>query len=71
MNTIENAWKQAILRALIVSLSGIILGFVLYQNAIFVPTMVASQFLKSSITAGIAYAANESPCGKPQGIEIE
>ena len=60
MNTIENTWKRSILRALIVSVTGIIAGFILYKNAIFIPTMIPFQFLRSSITAGIVYAALKS-----------
>ena len=66
MDTTENTWKQTILRALIVSTSGILVGFVFYGNAIFVTTLMPYQFIGSSITAGIVYAMLRSQ--SPQSV---
>jgi hypothetical protein len=53
--------KQAVLlsvvRASVVALSVILLGVAFYGSAVVTPTMVASQFTFSGITAGIMYAA--------------
>lgn len=48
---------RGILRAAIVAGAGMIVGLIFYGVSVFVPTMKASQFLTSSITVGIAYAA--------------
>jgi hypothetical protein len=60
MNLLENSWAKTVLRAAIVTGCGIAVGFTFYQSLIFIPTMKASQFTESSITAGIAYAALKS-----------
>ena len=60
MDTTENTWKQTILRALIISGSGILVGFLLYGRAITISTLMPIQFTLSSITAGIVYAALKS-----------
>jgi hypothetical protein len=60
MDKTKKPWKQSILRALIISASGILFGFVLYGNAVFISTLVPVQFTVSSITAGIVYAALKS-----------
>jgi hypothetical protein len=57
MNSIPDSWKHVISRAMIVLGAGIVLGFVLYQFLVFIPTMKAFQFTMSSITIGIMYAA--------------
>jgi len=60
MDSMHDAWKYVVSRALIVSGSGMILGFILYQFLIFTPTMKPSQFTFSSINIGITYAALKS-----------
>ncbi len=57
MQSTHSTWKNAMLRAMVVSGFGIALGFVLYQFSIFRPTMRVSQFTFSSITIGMTYAA--------------
>lgn len=53
----QNGWSRALLRATVVACSGILAGYALYPSLVFVPTMKPSQFVESSITAGIAIAA--------------
>ncbi|GEM_PF-1396301 len=60
MNTTENSWRHIILRAFIVSGVGILVGFILYRSAVFIPRMWPFQFTVSSIPAGVAYALNKS-----------
>ncbi len=60
MDTTENTWKQTILRSLIISGSGILVGFLLYGRAITISTLMPIQFTLSSITAGIVYAVLKS-----------
>jgi hypothetical protein len=56
MNTTANDWKHVILRVIVISGVGIIVGFIFYRYSVFIPTMRSFQFTESSITAGIAYA---------------
>jgi len=49
--------KHAVFRALVVSAACIVLGVIIFQNTVFIPTMRAFQFTLSGITAGISYAA--------------
>ena len=60
MHTNENTLRQEILRALIVTASGILVGFALYGNAVFVSTLMPSQFTVCSGTAGIVYTTLKS-----------
>lgn len=52
----ENLWKHLLIRVVIISGIGILVGYVLYRKAVFMPSMVPFQFVESSITAGLAYA---------------
>ena len=56
MNIIENPWKHVILRALVISGIGVLVGSIFYRSSVFIPTMRPFQFTVSSISAGIAYA---------------
>jgi len=59
MNIIENPWKHVILRALVISGIGVLVGSIFYRSSVFIPTMRPFQFTVSSISAGIAYAFSE------------
>ena len=61
MTSIENTWKHIILRVIVVSGVGILVGLTLYRSSVFVPTRWAFQFTVSSISAGLAYAFLKSP----------
>jgi hypothetical protein len=54
--------KHAVFRALVVSAACIVLGVIIFQNTVFIPTMRAFQFTLSGITAGISYAALKASC---------
>jgi hypothetical protein len=49
--------KQTITRLIAVAASGLILGYLLYRSSIFIPTLKVSQFVMSSVSIAIAYAA--------------
>ena len=60
MNSINEAWKEAILRAVIVAGLVVAFGFVVFRPFIFIRTMVPYQFLVTGVTLGISYAAFKS-----------
>jgi hypothetical protein len=60
MNSTSDSWKHIIMRAVIVTGMGIVLGAALYQFAVFTPSMKAFQFSMSSLSIGIMYAALKS-----------
>lgn len=60
MTSTHNSSTHAILRAVVVSGSGLILGFILYRSLVFTPTMKAFQFTVNSVTIGVAYAGLKS-----------
>lgn len=56
MSDIATTWKIGLVRAICPVLGSILLGLVLFQFSIFVPTQKASQFVFSGVAAGISYA---------------
>jgi hypothetical protein len=66
MTTIGSDWKHLLLRAAVISGAGILVGYIFYGGLVFDPTMKASQFFISSITAGLAYAFLKS--SKPRNL---
>jgi hypothetical protein len=63
MNSNQDTWSRAVLRATVVAGTSILTGFAFYQWQVFTPTMKAFQFAMSGVSAGIAYAAlkNQTP----------
>ena len=55
MNANEQ-WKHILLRAVTISGVVVFVGYILYGGNVFTPTMKASQFMASGITAGLSYA---------------
>jgi predicted RNA-binding Zn-ribbon protein involved in translation (DUF1610 family) len=49
--------KMSIVRTLVVALASIAIGVLFFHSNVFIPTMRASQFLSSGITAALVYAA--------------
>jgi hypothetical protein len=56
MDMTEVFWKRGLLRAAVVTIVAMAVGFAFFRSLIFIPTMKASQFMISGVTAGIAYA---------------
>jgi hypothetical protein len=56
----EHIWKHVLLRAFAIAGIGVVIGYVFYGDKVFIPTMRASQFMVSSITAGLSYALLKS-----------
>jgi hypothetical protein len=61
MKTLQEIWTCAILRALIVTVLIMIVGFAFYRFWIFDTSMMPFQFTLSGVTAGIAYATAKGP----------
>jgi hypothetical protein len=57
MKSYRRSLTQAIVRTAVVAGTGIAVGFLIFHQEIFIPTMVSFQFTISSITAGLSYAA--------------
>ena len=60
MESIQMYSKQIIVRILIVTGTGLGIGFILFRGAIFIPTMTAFQFTISCITVGLFYSILKS-----------
>jgi hypothetical protein len=60
MESIQMYSKQIIVRILIVAGTGMVIGFLLFRAAIFIPTMTTFQFTISSVTVGLFYSILKS-----------
>ncbi len=55
MSDTSQQWKVLLVRASIPALVAIVMGYAIFRSQIFIPTMKASQFVLSGVTAGLAF----------------
>lgn len=56
-NASMEAWKRSAIRVVLAAGAGVLAGVLLHGSSVFIPTIVASQFMTGSLTGGLFYAA--------------